>query len=94
MAHLVSQIGIYPLYSLVQLNSGERGIVTAVTPGQLLRPVVLVIQDPNLQPYPDPMPINFSSLDDQGTALEIVEVLDAEKEGVRVEEILSNWATL
>jgi len=94
VAHLVSQIGIYPLYSLVQLNSGERGIVTAVTPGQLLRPVVLVIQDPNLQPYPDPMPINFSSLDDQGTALEIVEVLDAEKEGVRVEEILSNWATL
>lgn len=92
--HLISQIGIYPLYSLVQLNTGERGIVTSVTPGQLLKPVVLLIQDPERKIYPEPIPVNFSTQPESGASLNIVDVLDAEKEGVQVEEVLANWVAL
>ena len=93
-SHLISQIGIYPIYSLVELNTGERGIVTAVTPGQLLHPVVLVIQDPERRPYEDPIPINFATRLPGEEPLQITQVLDAEHEGIVVDEVLANWVAL
>lgn len=94
VSHLISQIGIYPIYSLVELNTGERGIVTAVTPGQLLQPVVLVIQDPKHRPYESPIPINFSTRLPEEPPIQITQVLDAEQEGVSVEEVLADWVAL
>jgi len=94
VSHLISQIGIYPLYSLVELNTGERGIVTAVSPGQLLYPIVLVIQDPDQRPYQEPIPINFATRLPEETPLQITQVLDAEQEGVEVDEVLANWVAL
>lgn len=93
-SHLIAQIGIYPIYSLVELNTGERGIVTSVTPGDLLRPLVLLIQDPEHRAYQEPIPVNFSIPPTEGHHLEIVSVLDADKEGVRVEEVLADWVAL
>ena len=94
VSHLISQIGIYPIYSLVELNTGERGIVTAVTPGDLLNPVVLVIQDPEHRPYKDPIPMNFATRSSEEQQLKITNVLDAEKEGVSVDEVLADWVAL
>ena len=94
VSHLINQIGIYPIYSLVELNTGERGIITAITPGQLLYPVVLVIQDENRQPYDNPIPINFATRLPEEPPLQITDVLDAEKEGVSVEEVLADWVAL
>lgn len=94
VSHLISQIGIYPIYSLVELNTGERGIVTAVTPGQLLHPVVLVIQDPEHRPYQDPMPMNFATRSHGEEPIQITSVLDAEQEGVSVDEVLADWVAL
>jgi len=94
VSHLISQIGIYPIYSLVELNTGERGIVTAVTPGQLLQPVVLVIQDPNHRPYKEFIPINFATRLPEENPIQITQVLDAELEGVPVEEVLADWVAL
>jgi len=93
VSHLINQIGIYPIYSLVELNTGQRGIVTAITPGQLLHPVVLVIQDPEHRPYRDPIPVNFSPPSTGEEPLQITTVLDAEEEGVSVDEVLANWMT-
>ena len=93
-SHLIAQIGIYPLYSLVELNTGERGIVTTVTPGNLLQPMVLVIQDPDHQSYQKPSPVNFSTPQIGNQHLEIVNVLDAEKKGINVEEVLADWVAL
>ena len=93
-SYLIIQIGIYPIYSLVELNTGERGIVTAVTPGSLLHPVVLVIQDPNRNPYHEPFPVNFAKPASDRPPVEIVRVLDAEEEGIRVEEVLGSWNIL
>ena len=94
VSHLISQIGIYPIYSLVELNTGERGIVTAVTPGQLLYPIVLVIQDPDHRPYEDPIPMNFATRSPGEESIQITQVLDAEREGVAVDEVLANWVAL
>ncbi|MEC4673095.1 MAG: DUF3391 domain-containing protein [Nitrospirota bacterium] len=93
-SHLIAQIGIYPLYSLVELNTGERGIVTSVAPGNLLQPMVLVIQDPEHRSYQEPIPVNFSTPQIGNQHLEIVNVLDAEKEGIKVEEVLADWVAL
>jgi len=94
VSHLISQIGIYPIYSLVELNTGERGIVTAVTPGNLLNPVVLVIQDADHRPYKDPIPMNFATRAPDEQPLQITNVLDADKEGVSVDEVLADWVAL
>ncbi len=94
VSQLVSQIGIYPIYSLVELNTGERGIVTAHSKENLLHPTILLIQNASQQPFSEPVPINFATMH-KGTSIpEIIKVLDPEQEGVRVEQFLSDWVTM
>ncbi len=88
VAHLIRTVGVYPLYSLVILNTGDRGIVVHVTPGMLHSPVVLLIQDREGRPYAPPIPLDLAA---QGKAAEpksIEAVLDAEEEGIRIEAYL------
>jgi len=53
-AHLVEQfircIGIFPVGSLVQLNTGETGVVIAQNPARRLQPRVMVIRDASGNP--------------------------------------------
>ncbi|GJL55637.1 MAG: HD family phosphohydrolase [Nitrospirales bacterium] len=94
VSQLVSQIGIYPIYSLVELNTGERGIVTAHSKENLLHPTILLIQDAAQQLFAEPVPINFATMQ-KGTSIpEIIKVLDPEQEGVHVEQFLTDWVTL
>ena len=94
VSQFISQIGIYPIYSLVELNTGERGIVTAHSKENLLKPTILLIQDAAKQPFPEPIPINFSTIHDSTAIPEIVKVLDPEQEGVQVEKVLTDWVTI
>ena len=94
VAQFISQVGIYPIYSLVELNTGERGIVTAHSKENLLHPTILLIQDASRQTYQDPVPINFSTIHDRASVPEIVKVLDPEQEGIRVEKVLADWVTI
>ncbi|HZA57081.1 MAG TPA: DUF3391 domain-containing protein, partial [Candidatus Udaeobacter sp.] len=71
-------LGVYPIGSLVALNSGERGIVVAANRADTLRPIVKVISSGKgaLQPHGPPI-----SLANYGTEVRrIVGVLDPEKE--------------
>ncbi len=68
--------------------------MTAVTPGNLLHPVVLVIQDPEHRPYKDPIPMNFATRSPEEQQLKITNVLDADQEGVSVDEVLADWVAL
>ena len=90
-AHLITQIGIYPLYSFVELNTGHRGIVTAVKPGDLLKPVVLLTHGPDRRPYDEPIAVNLAAGQSESAPLEIVSILDPEKEKVNIEEMLADW---
>lgn len=71
----INLIGIYPTYSLVELSTGERGIVTANSRENLLHPTILLIQDAAHQPLPEPIPFNFSVLGTDSPSPEIVNIL-------------------
>lgn len=90
VSHLVQIIGIYPLYSLVALNTGERGIVTQISPGQLHEPVVTLIWDAQGKRYSTPTCLDLAQQPPGEPPRSIVDVLNEEKEGVRVEELLAH----
>ncbi len=93
-AHLISQIGIYPLYSFVELNTGHRGIVASIQPGELLQPMVLLTHGPDRRPYDEPMPVNLAAGPSENAPLEITTVLDPEEAGVNVESMLADWVAI
>lgn len=59
---LIQCVGVYPLGTAVELNTGERGVVIAVNPDARLKPTVKVITDPTGQRYPTPWIIDLSAL--------------------------------
>jgi putative nucleotidyltransferase with HDIG domain len=93
-AHLISQIGIYPLYSFVELNTGHRGIVASIQAGELLKPMVLLTHGPDRRPYEEPMPVNLAAGPSENAPLEITTVLDPEEAGVNVEAMLADWVAI
>ncbi len=94
VAAFINLIGIYPTYGLVELSTGERGIVTANSRDNLLQPTILLIQDAAHQTLPEPIPFNFSVLSPHGPRLEIVKVLPPEQVGIDLDSALEDWMTL
>jgi HD-GYP domain-containing protein (c-di-GMP phosphodiesterase class II) len=94
VAAFINLIGIYPTYGLVELSTGERGIVTANSRDNLLQPTILLIQDAAHQPLPEPIPFNLSVLSPRESRPEIVQVLQPEQAGVDLDSALENWMTL
>ena len=90
----INLIGIYPTYSLVELSTGERGIVTANSRENLLHPTILLIQDGAHQPFPEPIPFNFSALGTESPSPEIVKILSPEEAGIQLAAALEDWVTL
>ncbi len=88
VAQLIRVVGVYPLYSLVALNSGDLGIVVNVTPGKLHLPVVLLIKDPDGQPYAPPIPFDLAAQGEVGNQRTITTLLNPERENVRIEDYL------
>ncbi len=90
----INLIGIYPTYSLVELSTGERGIVTANSRENLLQPTILLIQDAAHQPLPEPIPFNFSVLETNTSNPEIVKILLPDEVGIQLDTVLEDWVTL
>jgi putative nucleotidyltransferase with HDIG domain len=83
--HLVRVIGVYPLYSLVALDTGEHGLVTAITPGKLHQPVLALFHGPKGETYSPPHILDLSEHDE----CSIVGTLDIQAEGINLEAILA-----
>ncbi len=94
VATFINLIGIYPTYGLVELSTGERGIVTANSQDNLLQPTILLIQDADHRPLLEPIPFNFSVLSPDGLHPEIVKVLPPEQVGIALDSALEDWMTL
>ncbi|MBI1907577.1 MAG: DUF3391 domain-containing protein [Rhodocyclales bacterium] len=71
-------IGLFPVGSLVELNSGEVGIVLSHSRLHRLRPRIMVILDPRKAAYPTPTLVDLHTgpADAGGTPIEIVRGLE------------------
>jgi len=54
-------LGIYPVGSLVELNTGEVAVVATFNEAHRLKPTVLLILDPDKQPYPRRALLNLAN---------------------------------
>jgi HD-GYP domain-containing protein (c-di-GMP phosphodiesterase class II) len=58
---VVRTLGVYPVGTLIELDTGERGVVLAVNPADALRPVVRLIWDSSQQPYFESLTIDLAA---------------------------------
>jgi HD-GYP domain-containing protein (c-di-GMP phosphodiesterase class II) len=78
-------LGVYPIGSLVKLNTGERAIVVAVNPEHRLKPVLKVILDSQGEPYADPPLVDLASFEQRPDPCRtILTALDAGTEQINV----------
>ncbi|MEP6957284.1 MAG: DUF3391 domain-containing protein [Nitrospirota bacterium] len=56
----VRLVGIYPVHSFVELNTKERGVITAINPATLHQPVVMLTYDETGCPYQNPLTVDLS----------------------------------
>lgn len=67
-------VAMYPVGSAVTLSNGETGVVTGVSPSNIYRPLVRVLQDPAGQPLDPPLDRDLS----EPPVLAVVEVEEPE----------------
>ena len=84
-------LGIYPVGSLVELNTGEVGVVASSAERNRLRPTVLLILDKDKSPYDLPKMVNLSSAAWSHGAqhIEIKRVLDNQTYNIDVKKIIA-----
>ncbi len=73
-AAFVSYLGIYPPGSIVELSSGEVGIVLESNSNQRLRPQILVVRDANKAPTQLFVDMSEKTVDEKGRPYRIVTV--------------------
>lgn len=73
----IKLVGIYPVYSFVELNTKERGMITTINPGTLHRPIVALTHDETGSPYRNPLTVDLS-IQDQSPPRSIERVVTSE----------------
>lgn len=81
---LIRSIGVYPVGSLVRLNTGEQAVVIGVNPQQRLKPLVKVTTDPQGGSYDTPIDIDLATPSPDHTIRTVLRVLDPSKERVNI----------
>ena len=90
VSHLIRAIGVYPLYSLVALSSGELAVVGAITPGKVHLPLLYICRDQSGKTCRPPVPLNLLHEPEGGRTIR--DVRNAVREGLDVEAVLRQVA--
>jgi HD-GYP domain-containing protein (c-di-GMP phosphodiesterase class II) len=90
VSYLIRVIGVYPLYSLVGLSSGELAVVGAITPGKAHLPLLYICRDQYGNRCLPPTPVDLIHEPEGGRTIR--DVRDAVREGLDVEAILRQVA--
>jgi putative nucleotidyltransferase with HDIG domain len=85
-------LGVYPIGSVVKLNTGERAIVVGVHPEHRLKPVLKVIIGPRGEYYPTPIVVNLAESGDIEAKRTILTALDPTTEQINVAMYLDSTA--
>ncbi len=89
MEQFIQCIGIYPVGTLVELTSGEVGIIICVNPQTRLRPRVLLVRDERGAPYFPSRVCDLSQFDAEGDEVYgIRRVLEPGSHNIEVKEHL------
>lgn len=81
---MIRSIGVYPVGSLVRLNTGEQAVVVGVNPQQRLKPLVKVTTDPQGGAYTTPIEIDLAASSSDHTVRTVLRVLDPTRERVNI----------
>ena len=73
----IKLVGIYPVYSFLELNTKERGMITTINPATLHQPIVALTYDETGSPYRNPFTVDLSR-QDQPRPRSISRVITAE----------------
>ena len=87
---LIRAIGVYPLYSVVGLSSGELAVIGAITPGTSHLPLLYICKDQSGHPCLPPVPVDLIHEPEGGRTIR--DVRNAGREGLDVEAILRQVA--
>lgn len=81
---VIRSIGVYPVGSLVRLNTGEQAVVVGVNPDQRLKPQVKITGGPHGESYTDPEQVDLSVLSQGRAPRTVLRVLDPIQERVNI----------
>jgi putative nucleotidyltransferase with HDIG domain len=81
---MIGSLGVYPISSLVLMNTGEQAVVVGMNSSQRLKPVVKVITGPQGESYLPPILVDLGNQAAGATARTITKVQDPLHERVNV----------
>lgn len=81
---MIRSIGVYPVGSLLKLNTGEQAVVVGVNSQQRLKPLVKITTDPQGRSYATPIEIDLAAPPSDHTVRAVLRVLDPIRERVNV----------
>jgi HD-GYP domain-containing protein (c-di-GMP phosphodiesterase class II) len=81
---MIRSIGVYPVGSLVRLNTGEQAVVVGANPQQRLKPLVKITTDPQGGSYATPIEIDLAAPSSDHTIRSVLRVLDPVRERVNI----------
>ena len=81
---MIGSLGVYPIGSLVRMNTGEQAVVVGMNYTQRLKPVVKVITGPQGGSYITPIRVDLGAQKAGTTTRTITKVLDPLHERVNV----------
>ncbi|MEK7299638.1 MAG: hypothetical protein AAB072_00950, partial [Nitrospirota bacterium] len=90
VSYLIRAIGVFPLYSLVALKSGEVGVVGSITPGKAHLPIVYLCRDAKGVACAPPQELDLAQEPEGGRSIH--DIRDPRREGIDVESILRQVA--
>jgi len=86
---LIHCLGVYPVGSLVELSTGEWGIVVMTNSANLLKPKIKLIVRSDRAPYPVPLVVDLANPDPDDPHRSIRSLLDAQQEQIHIEKYVS-----
>ena len=78
----IKALGVYPIGSLLKLNTGECAVVVGLNHEHRLKPKILIISDPKGDMHKDPIEIDLTTADSNDPARTILRALDPGQEHV------------
>ena len=80
----VTSLGIYPVYSSVKLNTGERAIVAVINSRKLHQPIITITHDPDGTPYPVSLVIDLANQDERAPIRTIANIIGCDLRSIDI----------